>query len=172
MLRTCKPGKGDRLPEPLDRATSRMITRPDCTTGRRRRSFMSPTMTMRSAGWSRRFQRVLTGRTPAIFIVEDDAQDGPDHVDAHRSPAFVISAYNRPGALDPRISQHGQPDPHAGVVPRDRADEFSRCQRDADRYFTNTPDLGPYQAAAADGRARQSLSARETDAAMAVLHAA
>ncbi|HMJ08323.1 MAG TPA: beta-propeller fold lactonase family protein, partial [Pyrinomonadaceae bacterium] len=35
----------------------------------------------------------------AIFIVEDDAQDGPDHVDAHRSPAIVISAYNRPGAL-------------------------------------------------------------------------
>ena len=35
----------------------------------------------------------------AIFILEDDAQDGPDHVDAHRSPALVISAYNRPGAL-------------------------------------------------------------------------
>ncbi len=35
----------------------------------------------------------------AIFVVEDDAQDGPDHVDAHRSPALVISAYNRPGAL-------------------------------------------------------------------------
>jgi YVTN family beta-propeller protein len=35
----------------------------------------------------------------AIFIVEDDAQDGPDHVDCHRSPALVISAYNRPGAL-------------------------------------------------------------------------
>ncbi len=35
----------------------------------------------------------------AIFIVEDDAQDGPDHVDAHRSPAFVISAYNREGSL-------------------------------------------------------------------------
>ncbi len=27
----------------------------------------------------------------AIFVVEDDAQDGQDHVDAHRSPAFVIS---------------------------------------------------------------------------------
>ena len=24
----------------------------------------------------------------AIFVVEDDAQDGPDHVDAHRSPAL------------------------------------------------------------------------------------
>jgi YVTN family beta-propeller protein len=35
----------------------------------------------------------------AVFIVEDDAQDGPDHVDAHRSPALVISAYNREGAL-------------------------------------------------------------------------
>jgi len=37
-------------------------------------------------------------RDTAIFIVEDDAQDGPDHVDAHRSPALIISAYNRPGA--------------------------------------------------------------------------
>lgn len=27
----------------------------------------------------------------AIFVVEDDAQDGPDHVDAHRSTALVIS---------------------------------------------------------------------------------
>jgi YVTN family beta-propeller protein len=35
----------------------------------------------------------------AVFVVEDDAQDGPDHVDAHRSVALVISAYNRPGAL-------------------------------------------------------------------------
>jgi DNA-binding beta-propeller fold protein YncE len=29
----------------------------------------------------------------AIFIVEDDAQDGADHVDAHRSIAFVVSKY-------------------------------------------------------------------------------
>ena len=31
----------------------------------------------------------------AIFVVEDDAQDGPDHVDAHRAPAFAISAYTK-----------------------------------------------------------------------------
>ena len=31
----------------------------------------------------------------AIFVLEDDAQDGPDHVDAHRSPGFVISAYTK-----------------------------------------------------------------------------
>jgi YVTN family beta-propeller protein len=35
----------------------------------------------------------------AIFIVEDDAQDGPDHVDAHRSTAFVISPYTQSGAV-------------------------------------------------------------------------
>ncbi|HEX8148114.1 MAG TPA: beta-propeller fold lactonase family protein [Pyrinomonadaceae bacterium] len=35
----------------------------------------------------------------AVFVVEDDAQDGPDHVDCHRSVALLISAYNRPGAL-------------------------------------------------------------------------
>ena len=34
----------------------------------------------------------------AIFILEDDAQDGGDHVDAHRSIAFVISKYS-PGTL-------------------------------------------------------------------------
>jgi hypothetical protein len=32
--------------------------------------------------------------TSAIFVLEDDAQNGPDHVDAHRSPAFVISPYS------------------------------------------------------------------------------
>ncbi len=34
-----------------------------------------------------------------IFIVEDDAQDGPDHVDAHRSTAFVVGPYVKHGAL-------------------------------------------------------------------------
>jgi DNA-binding beta-propeller fold protein YncE len=33
----------------------------------------------------------------AIFILEDDAQDGADHVDAHRSIAFAISKYS-PGS--------------------------------------------------------------------------
>jgi hypothetical protein len=36
----------------------------------------------------------------AIFVLEDDAQSGPDHVDAHRSVALVISPYTRRGAVD------------------------------------------------------------------------
>ena len=34
-----------------------------------------------------------------IFVVEDDAQDGPDHVDAHRSIAFVAGPYVRQGVV-------------------------------------------------------------------------
>jgi YVTN family beta-propeller protein len=36
----------------------------------------------------------------AIFVLEDDAQNGPDHIDAHRSPAFVISPYTKRGVVD------------------------------------------------------------------------
>jgi YVTN family beta-propeller protein len=36
----------------------------------------------------------------AVFVVEDDAQNGSDHVDAHRTIAFVISPYTRRGAVD------------------------------------------------------------------------
>jgi DNA-binding beta-propeller fold protein YncE len=42
-------------------------------------------------------------KNTAIFIVEDDAQDGPDHVDAHRSTAFVISPYIKQGSVDHRF---------------------------------------------------------------------
>ena len=36
----------------------------------------------------------------AIFVVEDDAQNGSDHVDAHRTEALVISPYTKRHAVD------------------------------------------------------------------------
>ena len=36
----------------------------------------------------------------AIFVVEDDSQDGADHVDGHRAPVQVISPYAQHGAVD------------------------------------------------------------------------
>jgi YVTN family beta-propeller protein len=39
----------------------------------------------------------------AIFILEDDSQDGPDHVDSHRSPGFVISPWVRGGSVDSTV---------------------------------------------------------------------
>ncbi len=39
-------------------------------------------------------------KNTAIFIIEDDAQNGPDHVDAHRTEGLVISPYVKRGAID------------------------------------------------------------------------
>jgi DNA-binding beta-propeller fold protein YncE len=38
-----------------------------------------------------------------IFITEDDAQDGPDHVDSHRTTAYVVGPYVKQGAV---VSSH------------------------------------------------------------------
>lgn len=35
-----------------------------------------------------------------VFILEDDAQNGPDHVDAHRSPAYVVGPYVKRNFVD------------------------------------------------------------------------
>ncbi|MBC8104286.1 MAG: bifunctional YncE family protein/alkaline phosphatase family protein [Cytophagales bacterium] len=42
-------------------------------------------------------------KSTAIFIVEDDAQNGYDHVDAHRSISFVISPFVTKGTKDSRF---------------------------------------------------------------------
>jgi hypothetical protein len=36
----------------------------------------------------------------AIFVLEDDAQNGPDHVDAHRSPVLVVSPFTKRRVVD------------------------------------------------------------------------
>lgn len=38
-----------------------------------------------------------------IFVIEDDAQNGPDHVDAHRSIAYIVGPYVKRGAV---VSEH------------------------------------------------------------------
>jgi DNA-binding beta-propeller fold protein YncE len=42
----------------------------------------------------------------AIFVLEDDAQDGADHVDAHRSIALVISKYSPGTPQQPAVDHH------------------------------------------------------------------
>jgi len=47
-----------------------------------------------------RLSRSPAWRAMALFAIEDDAQDGPDHVDAHRSVLVVASPWARRGAVD------------------------------------------------------------------------
>ena len=42
----------------------------------------------------------------AIFVLEDDAQNGADHVDAHRSIVLVISKYSPGSAQQPAVDHH------------------------------------------------------------------
>jgi YVTN family beta-propeller protein len=83
----------------------------------------------------------------AIFVLEDDAQNGPDHVDAHRSPALVISAYNRPGALvhqyHSTVSLIRTMELLLGISPMNQLDA-SASPID---IFQPQPDLAPYTAA-------------------------
>ena len=39
-------------------------------------------------------------KNTAVFVLEDDAQNGPDHIDCHRTTAFVVSPYVRRGFVD------------------------------------------------------------------------
>lgn len=63
----------------------------------------------------------------AIFVVEDDAQNGPDHVDCHRSLAFVISPYTPRGRTDSRLystaSVLATIERHLGLPPLSQYDE-------------------------------------------------
>jgi hypothetical protein len=82
----------------------------------------------------------------AIVIVEDDAQDGPDHVDAHRSVALVISAYNRPGALihefHNTVSLIRTIEMLLGIPPMNQLDATAAPVN----IFRSQPDLRPYKA--------------------------
>ena len=82
----------------------------------------------------------------AICVVEDDAQDGPDHVDAHRSVALVISAYNRPGALvhefHTTVSLIRTMELLLGIAPMNQLDATATPIN----IFRAQPDLTPYKA--------------------------
>ena len=98
----------------------------------RRRGRWSPTTTWPWAGSSRRSARASSGRTTCIFVVEDDPQNGFDHVDGHRTVALVDQPVH---AAQVRRSHQLQPDRHGQddrADPRPAADEPARPVGDAD----------------------------------------
>ena len=83
----------------------------------------------------------------AIFVLEDDAQSGHDHVDAHRSLCAVISPWARRGAVDHRFYNTDSVlrtiEALLGLPPM--------CHYDAtasilDVFDTRTANLAPYTA--------------------------
>lgn len=82
----------------------------------------------------------------AMFVLEDDAQDGADHVDSHRSPAYVISPYTRRGAVDSTLynttSVLRTIELILGLKPMTVFDASARPMANA---FQNKPNLKPYR---------------------------
>ena len=87
----------------------------------------------------------------AVFVLEDDAQNGPDHVDAHRSPALVISPYVKRGAVDSTmystVSMLRTMELILGLPPLTQHDAAATPMHAA---FTAKPDLRPYTAVKAN----------------------
>jgi DNA-binding beta-propeller fold protein YncE len=76
----------------------------------------------------------------AIFVVEDDSQDGFDHQDAHRIPAFVISPYAKDGVVSTpydMVSAIRSMELILGLRPLNLFDSQAAPMYDA---FTGTPD--------------------------------
>ena len=102
-----------------------------------------------------------------IAVVEDDAQDGPDHVDAHRSVALLISAYNRPGLLvhefHNTVSLIRTIELLLGIEPMNQLDATATPID----IFRSEPDLRPYKALLPNIALDNLLTPPARDAAMA-----
>ncbi|MDB6030593.1 MAG: Phosphoesterase family protein [Verrucomicrobiales bacterium] len=98
----------------------------------------------------------------AVFIVEDDAQNGPDHVDAHRTIAFVISPYVKRHSVDSTLystsSMLRTMELILGLKPMS---QFDAAALPMFNSFQAEPDLRPYEALApqVDLKAKNSKTA-------------
>lgn len=82
-----------------------------------------------------------------IFVIEDDPQNGFDHVDGHRSVCLVVSPYTRRRAVVSRFYNQTSVvhtiERILGLPPMNRNDAGAPLMTDC---FTDTPDLTPYDA--------------------------
>jgi len=83
----------------------------------------------------------------AIFVTEDDSQDGLDHVDGHRTVGFVISPYVKHGHVDSTfytiINMYRTMEQILGLSP---LNQFDLAAEPMFTLFTDKPDLTPYVA--------------------------
>jgi len=80
-----------------------------------------------------------------IFVIEDDAQSGPDHVDGHRTSYLAISPYTRRGYVDHTFytttNMVRSIELMVGLNPMNRFDALSEPMVNC---FMDVPDLSPY----------------------------
>ncbi|MBV8069753.1 MAG: beta-propeller fold lactonase family protein [Acidobacteriaceae bacterium] len=81
----------------------------------------------------------------AIFVIEDDAQNGCDHVDSHRAPVLVISPYTHRGAVDSAMyNQASVLRTMEMIVGLRPMTQFDAAARPMFTGFSRQPDARPY----------------------------
>ena len=97
----------------------------------------------------------------AFFVTEDDAQDGVDHVDAHRSILFVASPWVKPGAVSHQHTSMGSItrtiDGLLGLGPMNLEDALAG---EITGIFDTAPHMEPYAALKPDPRVFDPAKAR------------
>ncbi len=80
-----------------------------------------------------------------VFILEDDAQNGPDHVDAHRSPVFVAGPYvKRNAVIHQMYSTSGVLRTIELILGLPPMSQYDAASMPLFECFTSKPDLTPY----------------------------
>ncbi len=80
-----------------------------------------------------------------VFILEDDAQNGPDHVDAHRSPAYVIGPYVKRNFVDHTpYSTSGMLKTIELILGLPPMSQYDAAATPLWRCFTSTPDYSVF----------------------------
>ncbi|MFN9688067.1 MAG: beta-propeller fold lactonase family protein [Bacteroidota bacterium] len=81
----------------------------------------------------------------AVFILEDDAQNGPDHVDAHRSTAYLISPYVKRNYVDHTMyTTSGMLRTMELILGLPPMTQYDAGATPMWRSFTKTPDFTPF----------------------------
>ena len=81
-----------------------------------------------------------------VFILEDDAQAGPDHIDAHRSPAFVAGPFvKRNAVIHSMYSTTGMLRTIELILGLPPMSQYDAAALPFYECFTNKPDLTPYK---------------------------
>jgi len=89
----------------------------------------------------------------AIFVTEDDSQNGVDHVDAHRSLLMVISPWSKKGWVSHVHSSFGSIIKTAWhVLGLPYLNQYDGGAADLADMFSDQPDSSPYYALGADPR--------------------
>jgi hypothetical protein len=81
-----------------------------------------------------------------MFVLEDDSQNGADHVDSHRSPFLAISAYNRPGTIHRFVNTTDVVAAIEDILGFGRLSKFDYFSRPLTDIFAASPDLSPWTA--------------------------